>query len=57
MPFPGESEFERDANALNLELPFDLDCPPIVAETIQKMARKDWKERITIDQALQLLQQ
>ena len=57
MPFPGDNEFERDANAKNIELEFDPDCPKVIAETVRKMIRKEWKERITIDQVLHLLQQ
>ena len=38
-----------------MELEFDPACPPILVEVISKMTRKEWKERITIGQALSLL--
>lgn len=38
-----------------MELTFSEDCPPVLKDAIQKMTRKDWRERITIDQALSIL--
>jgi hypothetical protein len=35
-----------------LPLIFDEQCPAVLAEVINKMTRKDWRERITISQAL-----
>jgi BioD-like phosphotransacetylase family protein len=55
LPFPGEDDLERDINSKNMELAFSLECPAVVVEAIKKMTRKDWKDRITIDQALSLL--
>lgn len=39
-----------------MELTFSEECPAVVVEAINKMTRKDWKDRITIDQALSLLE-
>jgi calcium/calmodulin-dependent protein kinase kinase 2 len=55
LPFPGEDDLERDINSKNMELAFSSECPAVVVEAIKKMTRKDWKDRITIDQALSLL--
>ena len=40
-----------------MELQFDSDCPPVIVDAINKMTRKEWKDRITIEQALVLLGQ
>jgi hypothetical protein len=56
LPFKGEDDLQRDISAKNHELSFALDCPAMVVEAIQKMTRKEWQERISIDQALQILQ-
>jgi hypothetical protein len=34
------------------ELTFDESCPTVLVEVISKMTRKDWRQRINIDQAL-----
>ena len=44
-----------DCKAKNEELPFDEDCPAVLKDVISKMTRKDWKERISIDQAIDIL--
>lgn len=56
MPFKGEDDLERDINAKNVQLQFGENCPSVLVEVIKKMTRKDWKERISIDQALHILQ-
>ncbi len=55
MPFPGEDDLERDISAKNLQLVFDESCPKVLVQAIQKMTRKEWKERISIDQVLDIL--
>lgn len=44
-----------DCKAKNEELSFDEDCPAVLKDVISKMTRKDWKERINIDQAIDIL--
>jgi len=52
MPFYGEDDLDMDIKAKNIPLVFDEQCPSVLVEVIQKMTRKDWRERITINQTL-----
>ena len=55
MPFYGESEYEMDSKALNEELVCGEECPAVLREVIGAMTRKEWKERIGIGEALEML--
>ena len=55
LPFKGEDDLQRDISAKNIELCFSEDCPTVVVDAIKKMTRKDWKDRISIGQALDIL--
>ena len=55
LPFYGEDDFDMDVKAKNVELPFSEDCPHALRSAVEKMCRKDWKERVTIDQAIDIL--
>jgi hypothetical protein len=55
LPFFGEDELEMDIKAKNDPLEFAEDCPAVLREAIEKMTRKEWKERISVDQAIDIL--
>ena len=55
LPFYGEDELEMDCKSKNDPLVFDEQCPKLLIEVITKMCKKEWKERIGIAEALELL--
>lgn len=55
LPFFGEDELEMDIKSKNDPLEFAEDCPDVLKDAIEKMTRKDWKKRISIDQAIDIL--
>lgn len=44
-----------DIKSKNDPLEFTEDFPAVLREAIEKMTRKEWKERITIGQAIDIL--
>lgn len=55
LPFFGEDELQMDIKAKNDPLPYAEDCPEVLKNVIDKMTRKDWRQRINIDQAIDIL--